>query len=99
MKLLVHQLRTSCADPVIPIEGNVIIVPVAGITKVVENSINYAKSLSVGQIIAVHVAFDKEEEKTFEEKWKQWQPDVRLSYVIFPIPKYHSATFKILRYC
>ena len=29
-----------------PIEGNVIIVPVAGITTVVENSLNYAKSLS-----------------------------------------------------
>ena len=50
----------------------------AGITKVVENSLNYAKSLSVGQIIAVHVAFDKEDEKIFEEKWKKWQPDVRL---------------------
>ena len=39
------QLRTTESDPVIPIEGNVIIVPVAGITKVVENSLNYAKSL------------------------------------------------------
>ncbi len=72
------QLRTTADDPVIPIEGNIIIVPVAGITKVVENSLNYAKSLSVGQIIAVHVSFDKEDEKMFEEKWKKWQPDVRL---------------------
>ena len=90
------QLRTSCADPIIPIEGNVIIVPVAGITKVVENSINYAKSLSVGQIIAVHVAFDKEEEKTFEEKWKQWQPDVRL---VTLYSQYRSITQPLSKFC
>lgn len=72
------QLKASMSDPVIPIEGNVMIIPVAGITKVVENSLNYAKSLSIGQIIAVHVAFEKEDEKLFEEKWKTWHPDIRL---------------------
>ena len=39
---------------------------------------NYAKSLSADQVIAVYVAFDREEEKKFEEKWKVWQPEVRL---------------------
>jgi amino acid transporter len=72
-----EQLRINPEDPAIPIQGNVIIVPVAGITKVVENSINYAKSLT-DQIFAVYVSFDREDEKRFEEKWKQWQPDVRL---------------------
>ena len=47
-------------------------------THVVENSLNYAKSLSADQVIAVYVAFDREEEKKFEEKWKKWQPEVRL---------------------
>ena len=61
-----------------PIEGNVVIVPVAGITTVVENSLNYAKGLSPDQIIAVYVSFEREDEKKFEEKWKKWQPDVRL---------------------
>ena len=46
--------------------------------RVVENSLNYAKSLSPDQIIAVYVAFERENEKKFEEKWKKWQPDVRL---------------------
>lgn len=55
-----------------------IILPVAGITHVVENSLNYAKSLSAHQIIAVHIPFEREDEFTFEEKWKTWQPDVRL---------------------
>ena len=36
-------------------------------THVVENSLNYAKSLSADRVIAVYVAFDREEEKKFEE--------------------------------
>ena len=62
----------------IQIKGNVLIVPVAGITQVVENTINYAKSMDPDVIIAVYVAFDREQEKKFEEQWKIWQPDVRL---------------------
>lgn len=72
------QLRIHHEEQMVPIEGNVIIVPVAGITHVVENSLNYAKSLGVNQVIAVYVSFEKEAEKKFEEKWKNWQPDVRL---------------------
>jgi amino acid transporter len=75
---IADQLRVTTCEAALPIEGNVIIVPVAGITHVVENSINYAKSLSASQVIAVYVAFDREEEKRFEEKWKKWQPDIRL---------------------
>ncbi|WP_018663275.1 APC family permease [Heyndrickxia acidiproducens] len=59
------------------LRDNVIIVPVAGITTVVERSINYAKSLS-GQVIAVYVAFNHEDEKRMEEKWKEWNNGVRL---------------------
>lgn len=72
------QLRISSCEPHKPIEGNVFVIPVAGITHVVENTLNYAKSLHPDQIIAVYVAFDKESEKGFEEKWSHWQPDVRL---------------------
>lgn len=53
------------------------IVPVAGMTHVVENSLDYAKSLSPEQIIAAYVAFEREDEQKFEEEWKKWQPDVR----------------------
>lgn len=50
------QLRlTTCEEEPLAIEGNVIILPVAGITHVVENSLRYAQSLSASQIIAVHV--------------------------------------------
>ncbi|MFP7296598.1 APC family permease [Neobacillus niacini] len=73
-----EQLRIAVDKPAVPIEGNVIIVPVAGITKVVENSLNYAKSLGAEQVLAVYVSFDREDEREFEEKWKKWQPNVRL---------------------
>jgi len=73
-----NQLSMKTCEPAAPIEGNVIILPVAGITHVVENSLIYAKSLHPHQIIAVHVPFEKEDEAAFERKWKDWQPDVRL---------------------
>ncbi|REK76882.1 APC family permease [Paenibacillus paeoniae] len=72
------QLRLATCEPAVPIEGNVIIVPVSGITHVVEQSLNYAQSLGVEQIIAVYIPFDREEEGKFEMKWRQWKPDVRL---------------------
>lgn len=75
---IADQLRISPNEPAIPIEGNVIIVPVAGITRVVEKSLNYAKSLSAQQIIAVYVSFDREDEKKLEQKWDKWQTGVRL---------------------
>lgn len=75
---IADQLRVSTSKPSVPIEGNVIIVPVAGITRVVENSLNYAKSLKPQQIIAVYISFDKEDDKKFEDKWEKWQTGVRL---------------------
>jgi amino acid transporter len=89
------QLSLANCEQLKPIQGNIIIVPVAGMTHVVENSLNYAKSLRPDQIIAVYVAFEREDEKVFEEKWKKWQPDVRLvtlqSYyrsIIHPLMKF-----------
>lgn len=72
------QLRITTCEPSVPIEGNVMVIPVAGNTHVVENTLNYAKSLSPDQIIAVYVAFEKEAEKQFEEKWNERHPDIRL---------------------
>lgn len=73
-----EQLRFTNHHEIKAINGNVMIVPVAGMTRVVENSLNYAKAFSPDQLYAVYVSFDREDEKAFEEKWKKWQPDVRL---------------------
>lgn len=79
------QLRLStCEEPPLAIEGNVIILPVAGITHVVENSLRYAQSMSADQIIAVHVPFEREDESIFEEKWKKFHPEIRLVTLYSP---------------
>jgi amino acid transporter len=78
------QLRLTTSEPALIVEGNVIILPVAGITHVVENSLNYVKSLKPDQMIAVYVAFDRDEEAVFKEKWAKWQPDVRLVTLYSP---------------
>jgi len=89
------QLRLTTCEPAVPIEGNVMILPVAGITHVVESSLNYVKSLSPNQIIAVYVNFEREDAAVFEEKWNKWQPDVRLvtlhspyRSIIYPLTKF-----------
>ncbi|NHM33797.1 amino acid permease [Neobacillus terrae] len=72
-----EQLRIK-PDAVIPkIDGNVIIIPVSGITEAVGKSIAYAQTIT-DQVIAVYVAFEREDEHVFEEKWKKWHPEVRL---------------------
>lgn len=90
-----EQLRIKDCAESLPIMGNVMIIPVAGITHVVENSLEYAKSLGVDQIIAVNVSFEREDERKFEEKWQKWQPEIRLvtlhsSYrsIIHPLTKF-----------
>lgn len=79
-----EQLRISTCEPPVEIKGNVVILPVSGITHVVEHSLNYAKSLSADQIIALYIPFEREELTRFEEKWKKWRPDVRLVTINSP---------------
>ena len=86
-----EQLRLNPDESLVPIEGNIIIVPVAGMTHVVENSLNYAKSLGADQILLSMFRLNRDDEKKFEEKWKKWQPEVRLSYITFSLSKYHPA--------
>lgn len=72
-----EQLRVNFDEITEKSNGNIVIVPIAGITKVVEQSINYAETIS-DQVIAVYVAFDKESELRMQKKWKEWQPNIRL---------------------
>lgn len=58
-------------------KGNVIVVPVAGVNRVVLNTIGYAKSLSEN-IIAVYVAFDDDDAQKMEKKREEWNSGVRL---------------------
>ncbi|MFD0695684.1 APC family permease [Paenibacillus sp. GCM10027628] len=71
------QLRIDIAHDRVCTKESLIIVPVAGIHRVVAQSLNYAKSLSPN-VIAFYVSFSEEEEEAMEEKWNKWDPGVRL---------------------
>ncbi|WCK53571.1 APC family permease [Aneurinibacillus sp. Ricciae_BoGa-3] len=58
-------------------KGSIIVIPVAGITQVVRNTISYAQSLS-DNIIAVYVGFNEDEIRKMEQKWNDWDPGIRL---------------------
>ncbi|CAI9387039.1 MULTISPECIES: APC family permease [Bacillaceae] len=72
-----EQLRVAKPRSAIKMEGNIVILPVAGVTKVVENSLAYAETVG-DVVVAVYVAFDRESERRMEEKWEEFRPDIRL---------------------
>jgi hypothetical protein len=74
------QLKVDLAEP-IPSLDTVIIIPVAGIHKVVVSTVAYAKSLTPN-VVAFYVAFSPEDAKKMEERWEQWNPGVRLVVVV-----------------
>jgi len=74
---LADELRLDIAREKPEPKGSVIVIPVAGISRVVKNTISYAQSLS-DEIVAVYVGFSDEDMKKMEEKWEKWNPGVRL---------------------
>ncbi|MWC27993.1 APC family permease [Paenibacillus sp. MMS18-CY102] len=72
-----EQLRINPQEERPVLKGSTIVVPVAGITRVVNNSLSYAKSLT-DNVVAVYVGFDDEEIERMEKKWEEWNPGVRL---------------------
>ncbi|MFC7439627.1 APC family permease [Laceyella putida] len=56
---------------------NMVIVPVAGITTVVRQSLLYAKSIS-DHVVAVYVGSSPESIDRMEKEWEEWQTGVRL---------------------
>ncbi|MEK3721021.1 APC family permease [Paenibacillus sp. FSL H8-0034] len=76
------------------IKGSTIVIPVAGITRVVLNTISYAKSLT-DNVVAVYVGFDDEEIQKMEAKWEEWNPGVRL---IVLRSRYRSIMKPLIRF-
>lgn len=72
-----EQLRIDVIRDKPVIKGNTIVVPIAGITQVVKQSIGYAKSVT-DNVVAVYVGFNDEEIERMEKKWDEWNPGVRL---------------------
>ncbi|NQF14969.1 APC family permease [Brevibacillus sp. HB1.3] len=74
---LANELRLDMETEKPEPKGSVIVIPVAGISQVVKNTISYAQSLS-DDIVAVYVGFSDEDMKKMEEKWELWNPGIRL---------------------
>lgn len=77
--LVAKQLRVDLTIPLRSINttDNIIVVPVAGITKVVEQSLTYAKSLS-SNVVAVYVGASPQAIEKMERQWKEWNTGIRL---------------------
>ncbi|TVY06866.1 APC family permease [Paenibacillus cremeus] len=71
-----NQLRINLEEP-LPQKESIIIVPVAGIHRVVASTISYAKTLTPN-VVAFYISFSDEDEEKMQTKWEQWNPGVRL---------------------
>lgn len=71
-----------------------IIIPIASLTRVVAQTVDYAKTLSA-DIVAVNVGVDDEKAEKLKKKWEEYEPDIPL--IILPSP-YRSILDPILDY-
>ena len=66
-----------------PVGKNMVIVPIASPTRVVAETLKYAKSISK-DVTALHIAIDEESGKRVEKKWASLQTDFKLVVVYSP---------------
>jgi amino acid transporter len=89
------ELRIDLKEP-LPKKGSLIIVPVAGIHRVVASTVAYAKTLSPeNNVVCFYVALSEEEAQKMQEKWDQWDPGVRL--VVF-VSRYRTVLKPLLEF-
>jgi hypothetical protein len=79
-------------------EEDLVIVPVAGLSRLTEETISAAMSLGE-EVVAIYVRFDDPEgteaEGDFRQKWEQWGPDVPL---ITLVSHHHSLGPPVVEY-
>lgn len=61
----------------IPDGKNIVVVPVSGVSRVVENTIKYARMIS-DDVRAFYVSIDENGAKEIVEKWNNWNPGIPL---------------------
>lgn len=71
------ELRIGIDQPLPEKQGLLVIVPIAGIHRVVASSLSYAKQLT-DNVVAFYVALSDEDEEKMIERWDKWHPGVRL---------------------
>ncbi|MDQ0417096.1 amino acid transporter [Croceifilum oryzae] len=80
-----EQLRIDDSVKVMSIakKGNLVIIPVSGITTVVEKSLLYAKSISE-DAVAVYIGYSHESIEKMKKDWEEWETGVQLITVYSP---------------
>ncbi|MDR3565364.1 MAG: APC family permease [Negativicutes bacterium] len=66
-----------------PKARNLVVVPIASPTRVVAETLRYAKAIS-DDVIALHIVTDEEAGKRIEDKWDSWNPGIQLVTVYSP---------------
>ncbi len=77
-----------------PRGNNIVVVPVSGVSRIVENTIKYAKMIS-NDVRAFYVSVDENSSKEMVEKWKKWDPGIPLVVKYSP---YRTVVEPILDY-
>ncbi|MHB1681308.1 MAG: APC family permease [Bacilli bacterium] len=72
----------------------IVIVPIAGVNRVVANTLSYALSIS-DQVIAFYVGFEDDAILHMEDKWEQWNTGVRL---VTARSQYRSIVRPLMRF-
>lgn len=82
LHLPMEELNPAIAAKIFP-GKNIVIVPIASPTAVVAHTLKYAKSIS-DEVIALHIATDEESSRKVTEKWKCWNPGIKLVTLYSP---------------
>ncbi|QBK25373.1 APC family permease [Ureibacillus thermophilus] len=82
---LAQQLKLDESDRTIKKElvAPKVIIPISGVSKIVAQSVQYAKSIS-DDITAITIVFTEEEEHKIREKWLKWYPEIELKVIYSP---------------
>ncbi len=71
-----------------------VIIPISGVSKVVAQSVQYARSIS-DDITALSIIFDEKDEQKLRQKWEKFYPDIPLKVIYSP---YRTILSPLLEY-
>ncbi|BBW98256.1 APC family permease [Geobacillus icigianus] len=71
-----------------------VIIPISGVSKVVDQSVQYARSIS-DDITALSIIFDEKDEQKLRQKWETFYPDIPLTIIYSP---YRTILSPLLEY-
>lgn len=89
------KLELAESDPLVP-HGLVVVVPLRSVTRMSQDTLAYALSMS-SEVIAVSVAFSQEEEDALRARWQSFQPDERVKLVVL-LSQYRSVLRPLLHF-